>query len=198
MRAAPTPKPRNEKQERESKQAMPITKKASSKKSKVPARQARKSRYAGIKASEGRDPYPNVGEYLFNVAEMVEGHNPGKGASSVKLTLEVVESEGEHAQEAGERVFVSERVSGNGSPAGLARVKSFVMAAAGFEDEDEFDEFDPDGLFIEACLGESNDYSDHERLVVGRQVFCKVTRGREIPDSGGDFFRNYAWTPVEE
>lgn len=162
-----------------------------------PQRQAqRKSRYAGIQAAGARDPYPNCGEYVLRVESMVESFNPGKGTDSVKVTFEVVESTGKEAQAPGDRVFVSERVSGPGSPAGLSRLKSLVMAAAGFDDEAEFDDFDEDGEFIEACLGASNKYSKDDRLAPGRLVAVRVSRGRDLPD-GSDFYRNYDWSPIE-
>lgn len=161
-----------------------------------PQRQSqRKSRYAGIQAAGSRDPYPNPGEYVLLVESMTESHNPGKGTESVKITLEVVESEGDGAQDKGDRVFVSERVVGPGSAPGLSRLKSFVMAAAGFDDEEEYDAFDPNGEFIEACLGASNAFSGDDRLAVGRMVACRVSRGRDLQD-GSDYYRNYDWSPI--
>lgn len=161
------------------------------------ARPAKKvSRYAGISAAQPREPFPMPGEYLFKVIGMVEGHNPGKGTDSVKVKLEVIESEGEEANKVGATVAMVEVVTGGGAAQALSRVKAFVMACAGFEGEDEYDAFDPDGEFIEACLGASNEYAADERLAVGRLVAAQVTRGRSRDD--GDFYRNYAWGVVEQ
>lgn len=162
-----------------------------------PARPARKSRYAGIQARGSYDPYPNVGEYIFRVTQITEGGNPAKGTETVKVTLEVLESEGEHAHQKGDTVFFSERTSGAGSQQGLSRIKAFMMAAAGFEDEEQYDEFDPEGFFIEACLGAENEYSGDDRTATGRLIGCKVSRGKDTPD-GSDFYRNYVWSVVDQ
>src|SRR5690349_16342533 len=160
------------------------------------AKSQKKSKWAGLKAQAPRDPFPNVGEYLFEVLLVEEGYNPGKSTESVKITLRVIASEGPDASPEDINVFVTERVSGNGAQQGLSRFKSFIMAAAGFADEDEYDAFDPEGEFIEACLGRDNAFAGSERIVTGRQVACRVTQGRPTAD-GTDFYRVYAWAPAD-
>ncbi len=153
----------------------------------------RRSRYAGIEASAPRDPMPTAGDYRFRVTECVEGHNPGTGTDSFKVKLEVVESDGSDANSEGENVLALFLVSGKGGQAGLSRVKSFVMAAAGYDDEEAFNEFDPEGEFIDSCTGAQNEFSDMGG-VAGRLVDCRVTRGNATPT--GDYYREYSWAPV--
>lgn len=158
----------------------------------------KKSRYAGIQAAQPKDPMPHVGVYRFRVLECTEGHNPGKGTDSFKATLEIVDLEESNTHHsAGQRVVFIQLLSGKGGPAGLARSKSFVMAAAGFEDEAEFDAFDPNGEFIDACVGASNAYSERGDTIIGRLVDGEVLRGNTTPD-GLDYYREFAWGVVPE
>lgn len=152
----------------------------------------KKSRYAGIKAAQPRDGMPHVGEYIFRVGLIEEGHNPGKGSDSHKKTLTIADLDDtgrEHHTE-GDNVMVVDIINGKGGPSGLGRVKAFTMAAAGYEDEDEFDAFDPDGEFIDASCAEGGPLTD-------RLVACKVTRGNTTAD-GNDYYRVYAWSVVPE
>ena len=159
----------------------------------------RRSKYGGVKANEPRDPMPHIGLYRFRVLACEEGHNPGKGADSFKTHLEIVDLDEVAAKnhEKGDTVFMPQRVGGNGSASGLARVKSFVMGAAGYDDEDEYDAFDPSGEFIDAQVGNRNDYSEAGLTIIGRLVDCEVTRGNATAD-GADYYREYAWAPVED
>lgn len=155
-----------------------------------------KSKYAGISAAIPKNPMPEVGEYLFRFVSVEEGINPGKGRTSYKANLEVVavsDPAPEKQALLGKVLFVTHNTS---TAAGLSNTKSMVMAGAGYDDEDEYDAFDPDGLFIEAAAGTANEYSARGALV-GRLVYCQVMRGGATPD-GNDYFRNYSWCPCEE
>ncbi len=157
----------------------------------------RRSKYSGIKASEPKDNMPTCGDYRFRVSNVVEGYNEEEDRESFKITLEVVDSDGSDANKPGDSVFVVFITSGKGGRFGLERVKSFVMAAAGYDDDDEdaYDEFDPEGDFIDSCTGTANDFSDMGG-VTGRLVECRVTRGNATPD--GDYYREYKWAPVDD
>lgn len=161
--------------------------------------QKKKSRYAGIQAAQPRDPMPHAGAYRFRVLECSEGTNPGKGTDSFKAKLEVVTiyDPTNHAHKVGDKVAFIQLVSGKGGPAGLARAKAFVMAAAGFEDEAAYDEFDPDGEFIDAQVGASNKFSEQGMSIVGALLDCEVLRGNATPD-GTDYYRDFAWGVVPE
>jgi hypothetical protein len=158
----------------------------------------KKSRYAGIQAAQPRDPMPHAGAYRFKVLECSEGNNPGKGTDSFKAKLEIVaiyDDVSEHR--VGQTVAFIQLLSGKGGPAGLARTKAFVMGAAGYDDEAEYDAFDPDGEFIDACTGAQNQYATDGYTIVGRLVDCQVLRGNATAD-GTDYYRDFAWCPVPE
>lgn len=159
----------------------------------------RKSKYAGVDAATPRDPMPHVGDYCFRVIDCVEGQNPGTGTESFKISLEVVLcDDGNEFHKLGDSCIAVFLTSGKGGPSGLSRVKSFVMAAAGYESEDEYNAFDPDGLFIETITGAAGtEYADAGMGIAGRLVYCTVTRGKTIPDST-DYYREYAWGIVPE
>lgn len=161
----------------------------------APARKAgRKSRYADVKASAPRDPMLNVGKYRLRVVSCEEGSNPGTGAESFKSHVEIVEIfDGGEGHSVGDVCFLCQSISGKGAQAGLGRVKAYAMAAAGFE-EAEFDEMDPDGKFIDACVGDDNEFSD--QTITGRLVDVQVMRGRDRDD--GDWYREYAWGIVPD
>lgn len=152
------------------------------------AARVKKSKYAGVSAAAPRDPMPHAGTYRFRIVGCEPGFNPGSGTESFKAKLEIVDLDEEAAQhhETGDTVVAIFLTSGKGAQAGLARVKSFVMAASGYEDEDEFNDFDPDGEFIDAC--ESGDH------LPGRLVDAQVTRGKDR--EGGDYYREYSWGVV--
>jgi hypothetical protein len=161
--------------------------------------QSRASRYAGIQAAAPRNPYPHVGQYVFEIVSCEEGHNPGKGVESFKVEFKVVDLDERAAAHhaVGDVVFMSQRIAGSGSAVGLSRVKAFCMAVAGYDDEEAYDEFSPNGEFIDACVGAANAYSADGNPAVGTQVACMVGRGNSIPDSD-DYYREYAWAPEHE
>lgn len=152
------------------------------------AARVKKSKYAGVSAAAPRDPMPEVGEYRFEILNVEAGFNPGKGQESFKISLRVAGLDDEAAKHHAEddRLFVVFVTSGSGAQAGLSRVKAFVMAAAGYDDEAEYDAFDPDGEFIDACEG-----GEH---LPGRFVDARVTRGKD--DGKGGYYREYAWGVV--
>jgi hypothetical protein len=160
------------------------------------APQKKKSRYAGIQAAQPKDPMPHAGEYRFKVLGCEEGHNPGKGTDSFKAKLEIVAlDDGNTHHRVGDTVVFIQLLTGKAGPAGLARTKSFVMAAAGFDDEAAYDAFDPDGEFIDAQTGAQNEYAARGELIAGSLVDCKVIRGNPTPD-GVDYYREFAWFVV--
>ncbi len=159
----------------------------------------KKSRYAGIPSAAPRDPMPHVGEYRLRVIGNTAGHNEGTGTDSYKSSLEIVgldEKAAENHAE-GDQVIVVQLTSGKAAKAGLPRVKAYVMAAAGYETDEEYDAFDPEGEFIDSTEGQANQYSAADLTIVGRLVDCKVTRGKNTPD-GDDYYREFHWSVVPE
>jgi hypothetical protein len=158
----------------------------------------KQSRYKGITAATPRDPMPHVGEYRLRVLEVAEGHNPGTGSDSYKVQFAIVamnEDNDKHAID--DVVSMIQLVSGKAAQSGLSRTKAFVIAAAGFESEEDYDAFDPDGAFIDATTGVQNEYSERGDTLIGRLVDCQVTRGNTTKD-GADYYREYAWAAVDE
>jgi hypothetical protein len=162
---------------------------------KAPPKRA--SRYAGISAAVPRDPMPTVGVYRFRFLGLTEGVNPGTGTESSKATFEVVGADGDGASEVGSTVVAINLLTGKGGPSGLARVKAMVMAIAGYDDEDAYNEMDPDGSFIDACHGYENARAEDAAAMIGRLVDCEVTRGNPTPD-GNDYYRQFAWGAVAD
>jgi len=150
----------------------------------------KKSRYAGIQEKQ-RDPMPEVGEYRFRVVELIEATNPGTLKESVKMHVKPLELVGSEYHEGTQMLCLFMRTT-----AGLGELKRAVRYAAGFESVDEFDTFDPDGEFIDACVGAVNAFSEAGITVIGRIVDCKVTRGKDTGD--GDWYRQYQWSVVPE
>lgn len=164
----------------------------------APAPAQRESKYAGISASIPRDPMPSIGEYRFKVEDCREGYNKGTCTESFKITLRIVEIfSGGVGHAVGDTVFVVFLTSGPAAIAGLPRVVAFCAATAGFDPTDAagYDEFDPERLYVEACSGKANTYSEAVggvNPVIGAVVDCAVTRGKDTPT--GDYYREYAWT----
>lgn len=159
----------------------------------------KKSRYAGIKAASPKDPIPHVGAYRLRVLEKEQGHNPGKGTDSYKTKFEIVDLDdvAEKSHSVGDTVIVFQLISGKAATAGLPRVKSQIMAEAGFESEEGYDVFDPEGLFIDASVGTVNEFSEAGLTTIGRLVDVTVTRGNTMQD-GTDYYREFAWAVVPE
>lgn len=161
---------------------------------------ARKSRYAGVKANVPRDPMLDVGEYRLRVLMNEETRADYAGAKTwYRANLQVVACIGDDATPEGSEVVA---VFGVETVAGLGEAKSYVMAAAGFEDEGEYDEFDPEGEHIDATVGEVNEYSADGPPLVGRLVDVEVKKGNPCKDKdgnlNGDYYRKYYWAVVPE
>jgi hypothetical protein len=93
---------------------------------------------------------------------------------------------------------VSDRAISAGGP----RVKAQIMAFAGYESDAEYDEFDPEGDFIQACGGETGMlYADGspipENPLAGAYAWVQVTRGKDTSD-GTDWYRNLVWSIASE
>jgi hypothetical protein len=174
-----------------------------------PAAGGRKPFYAGMKSAKQRPPFPCVGVYRFELLRCEEGYNEGNNCQSFKVFLKIidmveceVDSRGQPKHKIGEEVMVSFRTTGNGSQAGRDRLKAFVVGIAGYANDDEYDAFDPDGLYIEALTDVANDYHAEFKNSAGRLVDCQVVRGGARKDKDGnltgEYFTDYKWTVVED
>lgn len=155
------------------------------------------SRYAGAQSSAPRDPMPTVGSYRFRVVGTETGSNPGKGTESFKAKLEVVQSEGDQALAPDTTCVFLQLLTGKAGPAGISRVKRFAMFAAGFDNDADYDAWDPDGEFLDSL----EEVGDVEGGLNGRLVECDVSRGNDVTKNGvptGDYYREYTWYVVPE
>jgi hypothetical protein len=172
----------------------------------------RKSKYAGVHAAGQRTPSPWPGEYLLEILETTDDNGQGSNDTSYKVRAVIVnmaDTENDKGEivtdvnahhKIGDEVFVLiGMTSGNGMRAGLERVKAFTIAAAGYEDEPSYDDFDPECVFLDYCGGTGRGSEDYpEAGVVGRQVACVVRKGEEKPTAPDGFYRVYAFAPAAD
>ena len=172
----------------------------------APKGKAKEKRFAG-EFEEPREKMPHAGEYRFCVDRIEEGYNEEKDTKSFKAYLRIVDLDGDEARanhKVGEIVMIPWVVEGSKSAKrNRGRVKAFVARAAGYDANEEYVEFDPDGDFIESLTGEANAYSEAELTIVGRFVDCEVMKGNDVVDKEtgektGDYYREYKWTAFDE
>ena len=167
----------------------------------------KKTRYGGIEPEEAKDPFPEKGKFRFRVVSFEEGIvREHDDVQNVRLTVEIVSTKSKELKECvGENRFVPFRVRGRGAKMGKGRMKAFIVAAAGYATNAEYDAIDPHGYMIEAFLGyrgkRHKEFKGH--TLVGRLVDCVVMQGNEMIDQEtgqptGEFFMNYAWSPVAD
>jgi hypothetical protein len=163
----------------------------------------RKSKYAGVHAAGQRTPSPWPGEYLLEILETTDDNGQGSNDTSYKVRAVIVDLDGAEAKahhEIGDEVFVLVGMtSGNAMRPGLERVKAFAIAAAGFESEAEYDEFDPDCVFLDYTGGTGRGSEEYpEAGLVGRKVACVVRKGQEKAGAPDGFYREYSFAPGED
>lgn len=166
------------------------------------------NKYSGVKAAAGRHPQPQPGRYLFKVLKTYETTNPGKARQTYHADLEVVESmpaNGQLMNPPGSTVGFLQVVNGSSATMGPPRVKAFVMAATGFETEEDYDQMDPLGNFINATAGaRGGTYPDGSPIVDnplgGVYVACEVAAGNPVVKNGqptGEYYMQYSWAPAQ-
>lgn len=168
-----------------------------------PAPPAR-SRWAGVQCAKDRDPKFNPGHYVVRVLSNEITIKPDHTrAETFHGKCEIVwAAEGSEDHVGDQRVFWQPLSTSYA----FERVKSYVVAAAGY-DEPSYDAFDPEGGFLDSVCGTVNPasqpYIDAGMTVVGRLVEVRVTRGREMLDPQtqqptGDHWREHKWSPTPE
>ena len=155
------------------------------------------SRWDGIESTPPKLPILGKGTYRVRVIGCVETVNPGKGSTTFKATLSVVDALAGATNAAGDSVVVLEMTSGKAAQSGMGRVKAFVIAAAGFSDQASFNAYTPDGGFIDAVLGVANEFSARGDTINGRLVDVEVAAGNATAD-GADYYRVYSWSAVDD
>ncbi len=159
------------------------------------------SKYSGVKAAAGRYPFPAQGEYVLRVLKTYETKNPRSG-EWYHADFEVVESN-QPINPPKSMVSYLQGVSGKSETAGPPRVKAFVMAAAGFDNEHEFDAMDNGGQFIDATTGRpGGTFPDGSPIPAGpldgQLVRCTVSDGKPVQNKPGQFYKEYAWEPIAQ
>jgi hypothetical protein len=166
--------------------------------------------WSGVQSAKDRSPMLRVGHYVVRVLGTELGHNPSSDERSFKAQIEVVfAGEGSHSQ-VGERAAFIQKLSGKSGQFGRERSKSFVVAAAGYFGDDDYNAFDPERQFLDALGGVANQYAQSfPKGVTGRLVEVVVTRGNTVidtdtkqpeigPDGLPNYFREYSWSPTPE
>lgn len=146
-----------------------------------------------------RDGAPAYYRVRFESAEECTAQKPG-GQNTIKSYVEVVGTPPECDEgptPAGSRVLVLHMQS----QYGRADFNEQCVAFAGYdasteEGVAEFLEFDPDGQFFAACVGDANDYAEQAAGMVGRLADVMVKRGKD--DGKGGYYRQYKWAVVED
>lgn len=178
----------------------------------------RSMKYGGVPSAGNRSPFPHQGDFRFRVKSARGGNNGDY--DFVNVELEVISYEphatAERAKDGGpmhkpgDIVGFHQFYSGNCEKTGVPRLKLFTRAAAGFDNDADFEacleeharefvvESDPvDWSLVLEAIGEFRELTEKGITVIGRLVDATVGRGKDMPD-GSDWYRNYSWRPVPD
>lgn len=167
------------------------------------------NRYAGVQANNGRFPQPQPGKYLFKVLKTYETRNPGKGQRTTyhaDMEVVTVDPHGSLLNAPGSIVSFIQIVDGTSASMGPPRVKAFVIAATGFDTEEDYNQMDPAGQFMNATAGAPGMvYPDGSPIVQnplgGVFVAATVSQGKPVLKNGaptGEFYADFAWEPAAD
>lgn len=152
----------------------------------------KQGRFAGIESAQARTPMFPLGDFRVRLLEARESTNPGTGKQWIHLKFEITESNSDELEVGQEREVLLHM-----GAAGMSRYKACIVALLGMSGDAEYKEFDEEGELLDALLGYENDFSPEVENVLGRECFTTVSRGKPI-DDGSDFYREFAWFPIEE
>jgi len=146
---------------------------------------------------------PEVGEYLLRWSSAEEVLSESKpGLSWFKALFEICEITdiankdnivASECHAIGDTVCALHATVGDAAIFGREDTKRMVMAVAGYESEEEYDAFDPEGFYIDCVQGIVTDY---KMGLEGRLVRARVTARK--PDNKGSYYRSYEWQVVPE
>lgn len=154
----------------------------------------RKSRYAGVTAGgTGLDYFP-LGDFEVEVTFYEMRPSKTTKAETFFLHGKICDAEEGLEEHVGNEHLWTQRPTIVGEQV----LKSLCMALAGYDEEDEYNEFDPDAGFMDFVLdGEQNKYSEaFGDRILGRKVIASVRRGSE--DGKGGHYHNITWSVSEE
>ncbi len=161
-----------------------------------PQRRRAASKYAGLRSGGDRAALLPLGTHLVKWLHGEESNIVGKDPY-FSTQLECAWSDNAEFTP-GSVGGTTQCVSTKAISAGGPRVKAQIMAFAGFETDADYDAFDPEGEFIQACGGESGMcYPNGDAIpanpLEGSYAWVQVSRGKNTAD-GTDFFRNLQWS----
>ena len=165
--------------------------------SKPAAAPARKARYGGIKVKADQLPLLGPSVCLWECVSLEEGQIiEGKNQYN-RLRIECVETiDGPYKP--GAVVELLFCVSGKGRASGEGRMKDAIRAFAGYDNEADYDAWDPEGHGIDAALNLSAPEPYDQFTIVGSRAYCTATEGKEVIKDGvrtGERYTNCQWDP---
>jgi len=163
--------------------------------SAMSARQQRMAQYHGA-VSEAREPMlPAGGPYRIRFTA-VEEPPPPPGKDPWAIFRFTVEGSNDPDVPEGGAYAALFPISSRAMAASGPKINALCVAAAGFEDQAAFFEWDAQSEYYCASLGEQNALAAEGYTLVGRVADVKVHHGKET--ATGDYYREYTWYPVPE
>jgi len=145
-----------------------------------------------------REPMMDEGDYLLERVSCEITQNPGKGNVTSKTIYKILDMcDSPKTVKVEDHVAVLFMLSGKGAAAGASRAKAMVVHVAGYDNDTEYDAFDPDGYYIDDFHGElPGDVGLEPLLWDGRKVAVNVRRGKSREDGG--WYREYTWFVADD
>ena len=172
-------------------------------KTAAPDKARKPSRYAGIALSKPRTPLLRPGHYVLGLTDLADGISKKTKDKLDTFTFVVVHvfDDAPAGHKVDDEVVYLRKFGGKSNEYAIEDVSRICAALAGYggDDIEEWSAFNPDGYFVDACEGESNEYSKDGNPVVGRMVEVYGERGAEILKDGkptGEYYTNCTWTPI--
>lgn len=154
------------------------------------------SRYGTFKPKPDGEPMADFGDQRFRLLSIDESRNPGTGKESIKVKVEALPYEGSPHEPGTALLLLFMR-----TPAGESEFKRLCMAFAGYEEQEEYLAFDPEGYFFDACTGDSNAYAEQAAAMIGRVADCRVAKGNptgKMVNGEPDYYRDFTWAVVPD
>jgi hypothetical protein len=143
---------------------------------------ARKSKWAGVKSSQPKDPVLHAGTYRLEILDP----EPGRTGQWFKPHFRIVaQADGQVIHADGDEVLVLLNTT---TDAGRESIKNFLVAGSGYEDDEQYAAADPDDSDLVAYVGGLR----------GRFVDVRVKRGKDFVNKNGeqDYYRECDWAPA--
>lgn len=165
----------------------------------APAPKQKKKKYKDLTPEEPKAPIIPLGKGVAEIISHEYSTNEGNGNETVTVNLrlaEVTEGDGEEGQEC---VVLFTRSSKSESYV-ARRFFAYVIAAAGFESVQAYNEVDPDNDFFAQMFDQESTAFDDQTLD-GRFVAYVATQGKPVLKDGeptGEHYTDLKWSPIDE